>query len=108
MPRVALLIAASPTPAFYSQIAVLSRALQKLPWSRWEPSLHVFMGGDCDADALVKWRPYLEAVDITWASTARFRQHGDWAQSDDVFRLAPRNPDVLLAMDADTLPVKSL
>jgi hypothetical protein len=108
MRKVAFLIAASPTPAFYSQIAVLSLALRKLAWTDWQPSVHVYLGGPQDADAYREWRPHLLDADMRWVSDTSFSRDGDWAQSDDVFRYAPRDVDVLVTMDADTLPVVAL
>ena len=108
MPRVAILIAASPTRAFFSQLAAFSLAIRHIAWSRWEPRVHVYIGGECDPGAYAEWRPHLREIDLSWVSDARFAREGDWAQSDDVFRFAPRDVDVLLAMDADTLPVASL
>jgi len=103
--RVAFLIAASPTDAFYSQIAALSAGLRRLAWSRWRPTVHVFVGGDRRSDPISWWRPHLKDVDIVWTSEARFASEGDWAQSDDAIRLAPRDADVLVALDADTFPI---
>ena len=108
MRRVAILIAASPTPSFYSQVAVLNLALRKLTWSRWQPSVHMYLGGRWDLDAYAEWRPHLRDVDINWVSDTRFSRDGDWAQSDDALRCAPRDVDVFLAMDADTFPVAPL
>jgi hypothetical protein len=108
MPRVAILIAASPTRSFYSQVAVLNRSLQQLAWSRWQPTVHMYVGGEHDADAFAEWLPHLRDVEISRVSDARFARDGDWAQSDDAFRFAPRDADVLVAMDADTLAVSNL
>ena len=108
MRRVAVLVAASPAAAFYSQIAALRLALLRLRWSRWQPSVHVYVGGPHDPTTLEAWRPHLDGVQIHWTSAARFALDGDWAQSDDVFISAPADADVLLAMDADTLPVDVL
>jgi hypothetical protein len=108
MRRVAVLVAASPTAAFYSQIAALRLALLRLHWSRWHPSVHVYVGGPHDPTTLEAWRPHLDGVEIHWTSTERFAVAGDWAQSDDVFVSAPPDADVFLAMDADTLPVDTL
>jgi hypothetical protein len=105
MRKVAFLIAASPTDAFYSQIAALSAGLRALTWSHWEPSVHVFVGGDRRNDPVSGWLPYLQSVDISWTSEARFARDGDWAQSDDAFRFARRDVDALVALDADTFPV---
>jgi hypothetical protein len=41
-------------------------------------------------------------------SEAHFAVDGDWAQSDDLLRCAPRDADVILTLDADTFPVASL
>jgi len=108
MPKVAILIAASPVRAFYSQIAAMSLALRKLRWTRWEASVYAYIGGEHDAEALAEWLPHLRDVGFAWVSNTRFAREGDWAQSDAVFELAPRDADVLLAMDADTLPVADL
>jgi len=105
MRKVAFLIAASPTDAFYSQIAALTARMRLVAWSRWQPSVHVFVGGDRGSDPVQGWLPYLADVDICWSSDALFERDGDWAQSDDVFRMAPRDADVLVALDADTFPV---
>jgi hypothetical protein len=108
MRRVAILVAASPTTAFYSQVAALRLAVQRLRWSRWEPSLHLYTGGPYDPAELEEWRPHLDGVELHWSSAARFALDGDWAQSDDVFASAPPHADVLMAMDADTFPVDAL
>ena len=108
MRRVAILVAASPTSAFYSQVAVLNLALNRLHWSRWEPSLHVYIGGPSNPAALAQWAPHLRNVQVHWTSATRFALTGDWAQSDDVFMSAPLDADVFLAMDADTLPVDEI
>jgi hypothetical protein len=67
----------------------------------------VYVGGPHDPTTLEEWRPHLHGVEIHWTSAARFALAGDWAQSDDVFVSAP-DADVLLAMDADTLPIDTL
>lgn len=109
MPSACILIAASPNVAFYSQIAAMSRALEQLAWTRWEWEILVSFGGEPDGAVLPRWLPYLQSVDMSWVSARRLaRLPDDWAQSDEVFRLAPRDVDVLLTMDADTLPVRPL
>lgn len=105
MRKVAFLIAASPTDAFYSQVAALRARLQTVAWTGWQASIHVFLGGDRRSDPVHGWLPYLEDVDIARVSEARFAEQGDWAQSDDAFRHAPRDADVLVALDADTFVV---
>jgi hypothetical protein len=106
--HVAFLVAASPNAAFVSQVAVLRRVLDRLPWTRWRCSLHVYLGGTPESDVLDAWKPHLRGVDLRWSTAEDVRRDGDWAQSDDVFRQAPEGADVLVALDADTLPVRSL
>ncbi len=108
MKHVAFLVAASPNAAFFSQVAVLRRAFDRLPWTRWRCSLHVYVGGTPEPGALEAWRPHLGGVDLQWSTAEDVRRDGDWAQSDDVFRHAPEAADVLVTLDADTLPVQSL
>lgn len=59
-------------------------------------------------EAYAEWRPRLQDVDIVWSSERRFQHEGDWAQCDEVMRLAPRDADVILMLDADVLPVANL
>jgi len=108
MKRVAILVPASPSPGFYSQIAALSIALRTLAWEDWHPTLHLYFGGPFDRAVHARWLPHLGDADITWTSEERFSAIGDWAQSDDVFRCAPRDAQVILTLDADTFPVSSL
>lgn len=108
MPKACFLIAANLDAGFLSQVAAISRALRALPRTRWDTSILLCTGGDADPTLLQRWRPHLPDVDLVLVSPARFALEGMWAQSDDVFRLAPRDADVLVALDADTLPVASL
>jgi Glycosyltransferase 61 len=106
MPKVAFLIPASPNRGFFSQIAAFSLALSWLDWHRWEPSVHVCMGGEPDTEALRDWLPYLRDV-ATLLVPASVSEAIPWyyAQIDALYRWAPRDADVLVRMDADTLPV---
>jgi hypothetical protein len=106
--HVAFLVAASANAAFFSQAAVLRRVLDRLPWTRWRYSLHVYVGGTPEPGTLETWQPHLSGVDLRWSSGQDVARAGEWAQSDDVFRRAPEDADVLVALDADTLPVRSL
>lgn len=108
MPKLAILIAGSPNAAFYSQVAASAAALRALPWSRWEPTLHLYVGGDIDSTVLDRWRPYLADVAVSLVAPARFAREGDWAQSDDAINYAPRDADLFLALDADVFPVRPL
>jgi hypothetical protein len=108
VPSLAVLIAGSPSPAFFSQVAAIATAFRTLNWSRWEPRICLFLAGKTDLCDYERWLPHLEDVDISFASSSRFRAMGDWAQSDDVFISAPRDAEVILAMDADVLPITAL
>jgi hypothetical protein len=103
-----ILIAASPNAAFYSQVAVLRLALRRLPWSGWHARLHMFLGGACDRAELARWQPHLGDVTLHWSSKDLYASIGDWAQSDDVFTFDSSGSDIVMAMDADTLPVDTL
>lgn len=108
MPRFAVVIPASCTPAFLSQIAAFHRALFSISWTRWEPALHVIFGGPIDTQALDQWRPHLDRAAITFVSPRDFADKGIWAQADAELTAAPRDADVVIAMDADTLIVRNI
>jgi hypothetical protein len=105
MGKVCFLVPGSPNAAFFSQIAALGLALRRLTWTRWEPTLFAVFGGDFDPAAYAAWEPHLQDIDKFFVALPRFRRDGLWAQSDDVFRFAPSDADVYVAIDADTLPV---
>src|SRR3954453_13201124 len=108
MRSVAILIAGSRNASFYSQIAVTSLAMSRLPWDRWRPTLHAYLGGEEDGrndDEWKRWRPYLRNVQIVEVSEESFSRKGNWAQADAAVELAPADADVLMSLDADTLPV---
>jgi hypothetical protein len=101
--RVAFLIAGSRTPAFYSQIAALSLALDRLPWQRWQPSVHAFLGdgGEQDGAEWERWATWLTRITLVDVSAPG----GNWAQVDATIEMAPSDADVLVSLDADTFPV---
>jgi hypothetical protein len=105
MRSVEILIPASPVPAFFSQIAAFSWALQRLRWSRWRPRLRVAMGGDVDTAALERWLPFLSDVEIVLLRRSQSLREGIWAQYDSLYQMASSDADVVLRMDADTLPI---
>jgi hypothetical protein len=109
MPKLAILIPGSANAAFYSQIAAISLALRKIEWRTWEPEVHAFFGDNCaqgDEDFAV-WQEHLTDVEVFRVSRKQFDRHNNWAQVDATMRLAPRDADVLLSLDADTLPVRN-
>lgn len=105
MKLVAIMVPITANSGFLGQVAAIRCALLQLRWERWTWQLHICIGGYFDAIFLDMWRQQLPEVSITLASAARFGRDGDWAQSDDQLRCAPRDADVVMAMDADVLPV---
>jgi len=106
--KVAILIPASPNPAFFSQIAAFSLTLHRLNWQRWEPTVYIFMGGEPDLSALQEWRPYLRDTMMTFVPASLSDAHRYYyAQIDSLYRCAPADADILMRMDADTLAVRN-
>lgn len=106
MPKVAILIPASCTHSFFSQLAAFNLALRSLSWNRWEPTVLVCMGEPREESAFFEWLPFLQEVAFVLAPDAQAKSIPFYyAQIDGLFRWAPRDADVYLRMDADTLPV---
>ena len=108
MRRVAILIPGSRNASFYSQVAAISAAVRELPWRRWQPSVHAYFGGASGSGEDDEWKrfePFLRDVRIIDVSSQAFMLKGNWAQVDATFELAPPDADVLMSLDADTLPV---
>jgi hypothetical protein len=67
------------------------------------------MGGELDSDAFEEWKPFLRDVTIIFAPNSHSENNPfHYAQIDGLFRWAPIDADVLVRMDADTLPVNNL
>jgi hypothetical protein len=108
MKKVALLIPASPNRAFFSQIAASCRALQRLSWRRWEPTVYAFLGEEANLATLEEWRPYLRDTMISFVPASLSQRHSHYyAQIDSLYRCAPADADILMRMDADTLAVQN-
>jgi hypothetical protein len=108
--KVCFLIPASPTAGFMSQVAAFSHALKQLHWDRWQPSMLVCFGEameEAARKAYSLWRPHLQDVAIVFAPEANPNSHYE-KQIDGVLRWAPRDADVLVRADADTLLVEPL
>lgn len=109
MPKVVFLIPASPSRAFFAQIAAFNAALRELTWDRWQPSVLVCLGGEPDSTALEEWWPYLRDVTMVFAPRSQWETTPFfYAQIEGLLRWAPRDADVFVRMDADTLPVGDL
>jgi hypothetical protein len=106
--RVAFVVAGSHDAAFYSQIAALDIALRALTWSRWEPSVHAFLG-PCPRSGTEeewsRWTAHLRRVHVTSVPPRVHARKGNWAQVDATLEDAPPDADVLVSLDADTFPV---
>jgi hypothetical protein len=106
--RVAILVVGSSNAAFYSQVAAISGAIRALSWQRWQPAIYLYVGGPLASDndrCWTHWRQYLRDVNVAHVSVDSWTRDDNWAQADAALRWAPRDADVLLTLDADTLPV---
>jgi hypothetical protein len=112
VPKVAFLLPGSSDSRFYSQFAALNAAIKALSWTAWEPSIHVTMGprlnNNRPDDLFERWRPHLREVQFTYVSESQYRASGNWAQVDATLLNSPRDANVYVTLDADTLPVSDL
>jgi hypothetical protein len=109
MRKLAILIPGSPTAAFFSQIAAIDLALKRLPWTHWRPVIHACFGGEYTTEtdaAWLRWRPHLSDVHILHSSASSWNEVENWSQVDLSIASAPRDCDVVMCLDADTLPVQ--
>jgi hypothetical protein len=107
MRKVAIVVPASPNPRFLSRVAAFNLAMRRLAWSRWSPTLHLYLGGEPDIEAIHQWYPWFREVSIFLTPQTDFDRNGIWAQADSVFSWRSCDADVIVAMDADTLPVRN-
>lgn len=110
MPKVCFLIPASPTPGFLSQIAAFDLALRRLTWQRWQPSILACFGeevGEEHRKDFARWRDAMPNVAAVFCPPSAENTYY-YDQIDGLLRWAPRDADVLVRADADTLPVGCL
>jgi len=108
--KFAILIPGSATAGFYSQIATISLALKQQRWNLWKPRIYAYLGprlGPDSGSLWERWAPYLRDVEFAYASEGQFAEMDNWAQCDAMISMAPRDADVVLTLDADTLPVQN-
>ncbi|MEY2508772.1 MAG: hypothetical protein QOH01_3101 [Verrucomicrobiota bacterium] len=106
MPKVAFLIPADGSHAFLSQVAAFTTACRNLNWQEWEPEILVCVGGSLDSNVIEFWRRDFPEVTFVLAPRSQSEKTPVfYAQIDGSFRWAPIDADVLVRMDADTLPV---
>jgi hypothetical protein len=110
MPNVAFLVVGSPNAGFYSQVAAINLAIKTLPWRRWRPEIFVAMGGPSGngEDSFERWRAHLREVSFSYVAETAWEQANNWAQVETRLLSAPRNMDIYVTIDADTLPVAPL
>lgn len=106
------MIAGSANAAFYSQVAAFNYALKRLTWTRWTPEIYVALGprlaDESFEDSFARWRQHLKDVTFSYVSESSWDEKDNWAQVDASMLNAPRNADVYVSVDADTLPVGEL
>lgn len=106
--RVEFLVAGSPTHAFLSQIAALKLSILARRWDRWQPEIRCFLGGPVDWNAMQRWAPHLDGVDIELLAMSRFAEEGLFAQIERRMDAASRNVGIHVLLDADTWIVGDL
>src|ERR1051326_8763143 len=103
MLKLDFLIPASPTDAFFSQIALFRLALDALGEIYRKARVVAVLG--CEAITAIpsRWDPYLERVEVVWADPGDFKRRGYRAQGDLRFERFRPDADLVVLCDADTV-----
>ena len=100
------LIPASPTPAFYSQIAMFRRSLDRLGGDYRDARLVAVFGDRVATPLPVAWRPHFERIDIAWADPADFERLDYRAQCSHRYAVMRPDADLVFMCDADTIMMR--
>lgn len=101
------LIPASPTPAFFSQIAFFRLSLDALGGAYRDARL-VAVFGDDKVSALPAdwaWAPHFRNIEVAWVAKEIFTTSGYAAQSDRRYELLRDDADLAVLCDADVAPM---
>lgn len=99
-------IPASPVPAFFSQIAMFRRALDRLGGD-YAGARVVAVFGDAEISEMPPdWARHLNRVETHWVSREDFAARGYFAQSSRRFDLITPDADLSVLCDADVLMLR--
>src|SRR5437588_13077414 len=104
--KIDFLIAASATPAFFSQIAFARMALNRLGGDYEKARLAAVFGHDGEPDVPDRWKPHLSGVDSVFVEPSVFRQHGTLAQVHGAMNACRTDADFVVYCDADVVVVR--
>lgn len=107
--RLCIGIPASPNDEFFSQVAMLRLALDKLGGVYQKADIVLFLGDEHIKALPSRWEPYLsDKVIIEWADPDDFRKYNAFAQANARWGYDYSDYDVVGFLDADVLVVKPI
>ncbi|MGH1355282.1 MAG: hypothetical protein ACRBBS_09410 [Thalassovita sp.] len=106
--KLQFLIAASPSAAFCSQIAMFKLGLDHLGPPYSTARLTAIFGDAEITELPADWAPHLQGVEAVFVEPADFVRYNAFAQGDMRFELVDRDADVVLMFDADTLLLRPI
>lgn len=104
--RLDFVIPASPTDAFFSQIAMFRLGLDALGGEYRNARVVAVFGDSRITPVPHKWRAHFERIDIEWADPSLFERFRFRAQSDRRFEIIRPDADIAVSCDADTLLIR--
>ncbi len=102
------IIPASPTAAFFSQIAMFNLAIGRRTWRRFKPRVIALFGDQPDDATYEAWRPHLASVLKVFLPNDEFSETDYMRQIDWRFRMTPPDADLAIFCDADTLVISDI
>lgn len=97
------LIPASPTPGFFSQLALFRLALDRLGGDYAAARVVAVFGDNVLAPVPREWRLAMDRIEIHWVEPALFVARSYLAQGNRRFDLISHDADLAVICDADTL-----
>lgn len=106
MPKFEFLIPGSPTPSFFSQIALFRHALDCLGGDYRAARVMAVFGDTTVGQITEPWKSALERVETHWVSPEAFEADGFLATGNKRFELISDDADLSVICDADTLMMR--
>jgi len=106
--KIEFLIPASPTPGFFSQVAMFRLALDRLGGAYAKARVVCVFGDKIRNPIPDRWAHWLERVEIHWVSPSDFIRNGYLAQGYRRFEILDPTADLSVICDADIFPIRSL
>jgi hypothetical protein len=106
--KIEFLMCGNHTDAFLSQAAIYRLMLNSLGGDYARARLVLCIGGVERLPLPLRWQRWFEQIEVLWVEAGDYREQGDLAQSELIYRVMDPSAAISIICDADTLLLRPL